>query len=549
MTQTVLHNPKHQAPIINNNISSNRWLENSFVGAIFLAGILLRVYQLPSQIIADDEWHALYRAMIVNYSHIATHFGYADYSIPLTLYYKILSETVGLSEISMRLPSLIAGIFTPIVIPLLWRKHLDRNSYLFFVVMLTVSPLLIYFSRIARPYAITMLLSSTALVAAYRWWYELHNRWAIVYIFCTALAAYFHLASLLFTLVPVLICGSHAIGSALVGDKVLLLRIIYLSFFLLAALAVVVGPPLYVDHVEFMSKGGVQSVKSHSLAGAVHLWAGTGNHLLLLVLMFVGLIGLTTMWNTDRTWFAWCAICSVIMFISVVVSRSAGIDEAIVLARYAIPIVPVLLMVIANGASRIFQLAQEGMGRYFASIVLGVGLFFMGPLPDQTYYPNQFTGHMYFQSEYRFHANPYRYLRPHQIPEFYLTLSQLQPASINIVVAPWRYEWHRVNQNFYQEKHRQNIKIGFLGNLCGNDWRGYTGEYPVEARGLSFMNFVHLGEVISGDDEWGDYVVFHNGPPNAYDQTSEALYCIDIFRDRYGDPLFEDSDITVFSLR
>jgi len=148
MTLLIIDKQNKQVPRNSKNVAENSWLELCFVGVIFLVGILLRVYQLASQIIADDEWHALYRAMIVNYSHIATHFGYADYSIPLTLYYKILSETVGLSEISMRLPPLIAGIFTPIVIPLLWRKHLDRNSYLFFVVMLTVSPLLIYFSRI-----------------------------------------------------------------------------------------------------------------------------------------------------------------------------------------------------------------------------------------------------------------------------------------------------------------------------------------------------------------------------------------------------------------
>ena len=302
MTQTFLYKPKHQSPTINNNISSNMRLENFFVGAIFLAGILLRVYQLPSQIIADDEWHALYRVLIVDYFHIATHFGYADYSIPLTLYYKVLSETVGLSEIGMRFPSLVAGILTPIVIPILWRKHLDRNSYLFFVVMLTVSPLLVYFSRTARPYAITVLLSSVALISAYRWWDESHNRWAVIYIFCVVLAAYFHLASLLFTLVPILICGTHGIRSALTGDKYLLLRVMYLSIYLIAILTIVIGPPLYVDYVDFMSKGDIQTVKSHSLVGAVRLWLGTGNHLLLLVLFAVGLVGLVTMWHFDRTW-------------------------------------------------------------------------------------------------------------------------------------------------------------------------------------------------------------------------------------------------------
>ena len=78
--------------------------------AAFLVGTALRVWQLDIQILIDDEWHAVHRLLRASASDIATHLGYADYSIPLTLYYQGLHRTIGLSEWGMHVPPLLAGI-------------------------------------------------------------------------------------------------------------------------------------------------------------------------------------------------------------------------------------------------------------------------------------------------------------------------------------------------------------------------------------------------------------------------------------------------------
>ena len=50
-----------------------------------LVGAWFRSDQLGSQVLIEDEWHALHKLLGSGYADIASHFGYADYSIPLTL--------------------------------------------------------------------------------------------------------------------------------------------------------------------------------------------------------------------------------------------------------------------------------------------------------------------------------------------------------------------------------------------------------------------------------------------------------------------------------
>ena len=83
---------------------------NALLVVAFVAGVALRVWQIDIQIPIDDEWHAVHKLMRAGPLDIFTHVGYADYSIPLTLYYQALYRTVGLSEWGLHLPPLVASI-------------------------------------------------------------------------------------------------------------------------------------------------------------------------------------------------------------------------------------------------------------------------------------------------------------------------------------------------------------------------------------------------------------------------------------------------------
>src|SRR5580765_4944370 len=91
------------------------------VACALAAGTYLRVRGLGSQIIIDDEWHALHKLMRADMLNIVTHLDYADYSIPLTVYFRWLEDTIGVTEWGMRLPMLAAGVALIVAGPMLVR--------------------------------------------------------------------------------------------------------------------------------------------------------------------------------------------------------------------------------------------------------------------------------------------------------------------------------------------------------------------------------------------------------------------------------------------
>jgi hypothetical protein len=150
------------------------------VGA-FLVGAALRAWQIDIQILIDDEWHAVHKLLRSGPVDIVTHLGYADYSIPLTLYFQALYRTIGLSEWGMHLPSLLAGIGLLLVGPRLLARSFARPTQAIWTTLVAISPLLVYHSKIARPYALTSLLTFVAIIAFRAWWIDRRSRDALLY--------------------------------------------------------------------------------------------------------------------------------------------------------------------------------------------------------------------------------------------------------------------------------------------------------------------------------------------------------------------------------
>jgi hypothetical protein len=71
------------------------------------AAAVLRLWYLPDQLLADDEWHALHKVISATPADILRSFGHADHTIPLTLFYEWLAAGPGLDEWTMRLPLLV----------------------------------------------------------------------------------------------------------------------------------------------------------------------------------------------------------------------------------------------------------------------------------------------------------------------------------------------------------------------------------------------------------------------------------------------------------
>jgi hypothetical protein len=126
------------------------WFLVALIG--IAAGAYLRMTQLPIQILLDDEWHAIHQLFHADARGILTSFGLADYSIPLTLYYRFLAFHGGLTEWQMHLPLMLAGIALLVVAPLLLRRDAPAAVLATWIPLLAISPLHVYLSPSSKGY-------------------------------------------------------------------------------------------------------------------------------------------------------------------------------------------------------------------------------------------------------------------------------------------------------------------------------------------------------------------------------------------------------------
>ncbi len=81
-------------------------------------------------------------------------------------------------------------------------------------------------------------------------------------------------------------------------------------------------------------------------------------------------------------------------------------QHPLVFARYLVPVLPLFLLLAAEGLVGEFPRRLPALGASVTALV-GVALWWLGPLPAQSYEPNQFTGHLRFQFDYDDAHNPY----------------------------------------------------------------------------------------------------------------------------------------------
>ncbi len=99
-----------------------------------------------------------------NYRTIVTDFSPGDFHPPLHyLVLKLFTDVLGSSELPARLPSIIFGSLTVLMVYLLAKKLYDTRTALTAAVLLATSPLHIYYSQEARMYSQATFFSLTSL--------------------------------------------------------------------------------------------------------------------------------------------------------------------------------------------------------------------------------------------------------------------------------------------------------------------------------------------------------------------------------------------------
>lgn len=516
----------------------------------FVAGAWLRYYQLGLQILVEDEWHALHKILHSGFADIYQSFGRSDHSIPLALYDRWLMLHGGLTEWTMRMPMFASGIALLAVAPLLIGRDSDRATRALWAGLLAVSPLLVYFSKIARPYSITVLAVFIAVIAVRRWWRHGGTGLAIGYVAGASTAAWLHPVTLGFTLLPLSYFGVLSLRF-LRQDRLPLLRLAGIATALLLVLAATVGPPLYHDWDAMAAKTGEHAITVDSVYRSGLMLAGTSSPVVLVVVAALGAYGAIVLWRRDRERVRFFALLIAGYWVLLAVSGATWIEHPLVQARYLLIVLPFLLFAMATGAIALARRTAWPAAIPIMVVSLPLVLLALGPLPRSFYYPNQFLGHARFQYDYDEAKNPYVTQAPKEtLPAFYGELAQRPPASVTLIETPWNLESQFNPLPFYQQHHRQLIKVGMVNGVCGE--RSF-GEYPESERGLHMRHVAHLSAVLAGKRYGADYLVVHRTPwtiaPGVPPtQWPDIEACLPLIRARLGAPSYSDGRIVVFPL-
>ncbi len=523
-----------------------------------VAGTFLRVWQLDIQVLLDDEWHAINKLLrAADARDIATHFGLADYSIPLTLYYRFLYLHGGLTDWGVRLPMLLAGVGLLLAAPWLTREVLPLPTRSVWTALMALSPLMTYHSRTARPYAITTFLCFVAIFAFREWWLRSERRWhwGALYVAATFLAGYLHLIALSFALSPFLFYGMFALRDCLrAADRANGLRgvlnLMVLGVCVALPLAAALLPPLMTDSASLAAKAGTDSATPESIYRTLLICFGTASPWMLSMFAALCAIGVRSLWRRERNLVAYLTFVLLTAVAAIVASKAAWLQHQLNFARYIQPVVPFLLLALAQGMIELLAYLRSANVRAGTAAVALVGMYLAGPIPGYLYAPNQFMTDQYFQFDYDPAHNPYLTFLPQgPIPDFYRQLGKRPPRSLTLIEMPWSLETNHDPQVLYQKVHRQYIKIALTTPDCGvSDY----GNYPESATGMQLGRFVHLSAMLRGQAAGADYLVVHfhpwpdpQQPPSGWPDLSVCLAQIE---QHFGAAVYRDDEIEVFAL-
>jgi len=153
-------------------------LETLLLLAILIIALLTRFTELGSRSMSHDEsLHAYYAWRIdqdLGYEHTPLMHGPFQFHL-IALSFFIFGD----SDFSARIPAAIAGI-AALGVLLYYRRWLGRWGALFAVVMLAISPTMLFYSRYARNDAIVVLLALTSFLAIFRYLEDRDKRWLLL---------------------------------------------------------------------------------------------------------------------------------------------------------------------------------------------------------------------------------------------------------------------------------------------------------------------------------------------------------------------------------
>ena len=454
----------------------NGWLARVWPFAPpFLVGMLLRLYGLSGQILVDDEWHSLNFVLDKSFFAVLGTHGMGANCIPQNLINWILLQTVGWSEWTLFLPSILCAAAGLLLFPPLVARLAGRTAAVFFAWLLALSPCLIFYSRIVRPYSMVLFFGFLALLCLALWTRAGRPRLLHAYALSGFVAVYFHLYAALPLLAPL---GALFVLAVVrrrnqAAAPWISARALAGAGLLLAALALVFLGPAHWKNPWWMHVQGVSHATRAGLWEFLSLLAGTRFAISKLAFAALAAAGLGLWLKREfRVGLlfaaAWGAFGLLLAF-----GTQDGMHAAIQLARYDIVLFPLAMLLAATALDALLaRLAprRSPAARTALGLLPLAGLLAGSPLARTFALPNNFMHHSAFQDSYapfddsqsRVRAlTPLPRMPRERLAPFYF--AQARDPSVRGLVEYPMYVGDPFNFAYYaQHFHRRPVAAGYV---------------------------------------------------------------------------------------
>ena len=437
-----------------------------WAGVVIAVGVgaWLRAYGLGEQILIDDEFHAFraglrsdLSALYLFTTNTLPEDRLSDFAMPLALWVRALAATIGISEWTLRAPMWLAGVATIALVGALGRvgageRHASAaRTAVLAATLAAASPLLVLYSRFARPYAIVAMLGALALLAAVRFRAGGGRGNAVALAVAAALGVWFNAAAVPAFGVMVLLGLLPALrGRAGDAER----RDALLGVGVGAAVAGLTIGPALPALTEFAERKAAAAPAAWSAwAEAALAAAGTDNGLVAAGFLAAALAGAAFGFRRAPAFVGFAVAALLAQLGAFVALRPYGGDEPLVIARYAIVALPGVLVLVALALD---ELASRVRPVWLASALAGAaigGWIVAGPLlPSlgrEDAYRSRPSNLVGAGNELDLAA----------VPAVYSELAAAERATPGQVVAelPWVLEWPLALAADYQQLHGARV--------------------------------------------------------------------------------------------
>jgi hypothetical protein len=427
----------------------------------FVVGAALRLFHLAPQVLDGDEVHAVRAAVAMPLGAILTTYQESDNCIPLSALFRgLLNAGVRLSEMGFRAPSIASGLLLLALLPLgAARRRLPRGVAVLFAWLLALSPLLVFYSRIARSYLPMTFCALAAAAAFAAWWRTLKPALGAVYVVLGALAVWLHLGAAPIVAAPFLYAAGDLAWGKREERRRRLSHLALLGVGIVLALAAFLLPARESLARLVAEKRQAQSVPWETIADVLRLQAGTASPTFT-VLFWMGVLGgLAALLAVDRRLGAYTLTLAGVQLLGIRLLSPLGLANPLILGRYLLPVLPLLLFWAACMLALPWSLlAGWGRGGRRVQGALEAGFFLTlaahGPLADRTLWASSFMHHNDFLAFYA----PRPRLALEAVPYPYREIARIGGRRA-VVEYPWSSFAGLRTPYLYQEVHGRRVVV------------------------------------------------------------------------------------------